>query len=628
MGALVLLLLSLRSHAGNYDVAGIPQAMRANAHAVIRTSETDILISSANHVRVRKHLVITVQDEEGKGLAAITEFTSRYSKLNAVEGTLYDAAGEKISEMSRKDMRRFSIHPELIFYSDLVGYEHRFNRSDYPYTVEYEIEEQHSQSFNLPRWDPKPSAHCAVEHARLTVTASSAEQLHYKTFKLPEPGKAGPPYSISWELRQLPATAEEEHTDPSEYTRPVVLLTLSPFRLDDYQGESSSWGTFGRFMYELNKGREALGKKDEEKVLQLVKDKVTAREKTETLYHYLQSNCRYVSLEYGIGGWQTLEASFVAGNGIGDCKALTNYMMAMLAVAGVRSYPVLIQAGKVAGMMMDERFPINQFNHVILCVPLEKDSLWLECTSNITPPGYLGSFTDDRDALMITPEGGVKVRTPAYSDAQNFWHRHARSSFDPGTGLLTVAAEEQASGMFREPLLYAVKDKTEQEKSEYLNSLLAIPSYNVTRYRYYDSSKRKVPVLYEHLEYTSASLVRSQGARLFVVMDLLPVSGAKVAEEPKRVHAFFIPRAFAIRDTFSLEIPAGFIVENVPADTVLSYPFGDYALSWKNADGLLTAVRSFRLRKGRFPAEQYQAYAALRNLASRNKKMAVVLKRE
>ncbi len=75
-------------------------------------------------------------------------------------------------------------------------------------------------------------------------------------------------------------------------------------------------------------------------------------------------------MQLGIGGYKPIAAEKVFSVNYGDCKALSNYMKAMLEVAGIKSNLVVIGNGMPS---LNRNFAsVNQANHMILCVPLEK----------------------------------------------------------------------------------------------------------------------------------------------------------------------------------------------------------------------------------------------------------------
>ena len=112
---------------------------------------------------------------------------------------------------------------------------------------------------------------------------------------------------------------------------------------------------------------------------------------------------------------------------------------------------------------VDPAFPANNFNHVILCVPGQKDSIWLECTSNTASFAELGTFTENRNALLITENGGVLVPTPKSRSAANTASTKT---------VITIAGDFSAesetrietTGSFRENIDDVLKEKKDRQK--------------------------------------------------------------------------------------------------------------------------------------------------------------------
>ena len=194
--------------------------------------------------------------------------------------------------------------------------------------------------------------------------------------------------------------------------------------LDGYHGKMYTWQDFSDWILQLNKGRDILSEASAAKVREMVKDLPDDRSKVKRLYAYLQERTRYFNVALGIGGLQPMDANIVDEAGYGDCKGLSNYMKALLKAAGIESYYTLVNSGGDFPQLIED-FPSHQFDHAILCVPMAKDTIWLECTSQTIPFGFLGDFTSDRKVLLVKEHAGELAKTPAYGIRDNFQYTKA-----------------------------------------------------------------------------------------------------------------------------------------------------------------------------------------------------------
>ena len=110
----------------------------------------------------------------------------------------------------------------------------------------------------------------------------------------------------------------------------------------------------------------------------------------------MQQNTRYISIQLGIGGWQPFDATEVAKQRIWGLQGIVKLYVQSFERSEVSArITPLIHAGENETYMTDD-FPYNQFNHVILFVPLPKDTDMVECTDQTLPAGYLSAFTADQ----------------------------------------------------------------------------------------------------------------------------------------------------------------------------------------------------------------------------------------
>ncbi|HAZ04575.1 MAG TPA: hypothetical protein DCY97_20760, partial [Marinilabiliales bacterium] len=418
---LVVLTSTSTKSQSNYNVNLIPAELKSNARAVIRKDLKKLEVFTPERAVLTVQYAITVLNKNGIDDGIFKHPYNKFMKLNVKKAIVYDFNGEKLKKIPFGDMYDFSAIDNTTTFDDnrmkVIDPEIR----DFPFTVEYEYELVFKGTLNLPSWRPYPDYEIAIEHSEMVIQAPEKPGFRYFERNIernPNISKLGTGSIRSWSAENLKAVKEEPYSGPMTDFLPTVDFSMNSFSINGMPGDASSWNSFGKWIYDLNKGRDLLSVTTAEKITKLIEGSHSNADRIKIIYNYMQNNTRYVSVQVGIGGWQAFEAETVDRLSYGDCKALSNYMQSLLKSVGIESYYTLVYAGSF-GSNIQKEFPSNQFNHVILCVPDRNDTLWLECTNQSIPFGYLGSFTDDRDVLLVKETGGEIVHTPVYTSEQN-----------------------------------------------------------------------------------------------------------------------------------------------------------------------------------------------------------------
>jgi len=366
----------------------------------------------------------------------------------------------------------------------------------------------------------------------------------------------------------------------------------------------STWQSYGKWEASLMVGRDELPESTRQKVLELTKNLKTTEEKTKVLYEYVQGKTRYVSISLGIGGLQPFPASVVDQVGYGDCKALSNYMVSLLKIAGIKAYYTTVKAGDFAFDLIED-FPSHQGNHVIVSVPNGADTLWLECTNQTVPFGYSGRFTGDRRAYMLTEDGGRWTNTPRYTEDQNIQSRTADVTVE-ATGNAKARVKTTYAGLqYENDGLDFIVDDSFDDQKKWVQKTTQIPAFDVNSFSM-RNEKKKIPAAIVKLDLTLNRYATASGKRLFITPNLMNRNSYLPEKVENRKTKVVLNLPYTDLDTIHYHLPEGIYPEFVPQPVVIQSRFGEYEVKYQLDEKGLTYIRRMRMRKGEFPAESYQ----------------------
>ncbi|MGI4864556.1 MAG: DUF3857 domain-containing transglutaminase family protein [Janthinobacterium lividum] len=611
-----------------YPADAIAPALRENAHAVVRTYDEVVTVKSTSQLIRHVHEVVTILDPAGsRGNGELVVYYDDLNRINYLRGAVYDAQGHLLHQLKASEVGDQGLGSSggsfmtdtRIRYADL-------RQPTTPYTVEFEYEVASSNTLFYPNWHPQEEENVSLENATLQVTTPLP--LRFEEQLLPAgaasaPVVAGNQTTYRWQLANRPAVEVEPLSPPLAEQLPAVHLAPATFEVQGYAGSLASWQSLGLWTYQLGKGRDQLPPALAAKMAQLLISDPDPRARARKVYEYLQSSTRYVSVQLGLGGWQTAPATAVATGGYGDCKALSNYTCALLKAAGLPAYVALVGAGSTHADVRAS-FPSSQFNHAILCMPLAAhgttpaDTVWLECTSQTDAFGYMGSFTGNRHALLLTPDGGHLVATPRYGAQANRQQRRTDLWLD-ATGSAKASVRTQRVGLAQDRYAQLLHDADPEEQKKYITNHLPVSHVTITSLRLAATlapGSPALPGVVERLGLDLPGVATVAGRRLLLEPNLLGRLAALPAQVGPRQSPLALPPASLVQDTVRLHLPAGFKVDNIPEPVQLTSAYGTYTSTCTTLpDGTLQYVRQLETRRPAgttLPAAKYSEYQDFR----------------
>ncbi len=363
----------------------------------------------------------------------------------------------------------------------------------------------------------------------------------------------------------------------------------------------------GKWMHDnLLQSRNNLSESTKKTIKDLVKDITNPKERAKIVYEYVQNKTRYISIQIGIGGWMPMYTADVDKLGYGDCKALAFYTKSLLDEAEVPSYYSIVQANGDEREDIEKDLVSIQGNHAILVLPFKDENVILECTSQKLPFSENGSFTQDRDILAITPEGGKIIHTNIKKPEENFQKSNATLSID-SQGNVTVDLNIISFGNQLDDKI-RLDGMTNLELDKFYKDHFHINNINFKKIRV--QNQKKEVKFEEQISFNATNTFKIQSdGNMVVLPNLLNNFVSIPSKENFRKLPFQIDFPFKDEDVITINLPENFIANQLPNPILLKSKFGEYSSSISKLDDhSILYKRIFTVFTGDYSKDEYEDY--------------------
>lgn len=563
--------------------------------------EQNTFISVKNKRISRLHsFEIRINNRDGEDYTEIQIPFSNLTQVSKVQAFIKDEDGNVVKKLSRKDIREHSSFPSFSFYEDQWVKEFTLRHNIYPYVIHYEFEEQENEFIHLAYWTPILDTDIPTTKSTLIVEIPKDYKINYKARNISslKVDSTDSNYTYQWEA-EYNGNIKDETFAPSIYdSLPSIVIVPENFKFE-IDGSLKSWEEFGYWQYGLIKDITDLPDYEIKRIKALTNGIQDEEQIIKTLYNYLQDETRYVNISIETGGLKPYPASYVAGKRYGDCKALSNYFRALLKVVNIDSHYAKIFAGESIEKI-DRSMPSQQSNHIITCIPLENDTLWVDCTSDNSFK-YVGTFIQGREVFVINENRSFFTKTPALSPTEVLQERNIKFEYY-SQSVTNAQFDVKYRGKQYEMLNQISNNYNENKRQKILREIIIEDSFEPTNITFQpphrDSSNITI-----HYTAQSNDIYKTYGNDIIVKPLALNIP---ITETPdKRNFPVQIDYPIFQKDIQTYSIPSDYKVQNFPENITITSKFGSYSIASSQVGDSVKITKQFMLKRGNYPINEY-----------------------
>lgn len=605
LGLIVLPQLLSAADEPKYAVGTIADSLKQGAYAVVRESSEIFTQSDINHATYKVIRAVTILNKLGDEFAHFNLYGDKFRELSDFSGIIRDASGNVIKKIKKSDLNYSSV-------SEGAGTDDGFriiyvcSLPSYPCTVEYTYQEKWKNGISsYPVFAPQDGYFKSVERSDFRIEIPQNIEMRERNNFNGNLNKntVGDKVVYSISLNNKKAVIKEPLSPSIREVLPIMMTAPAEMCYDSFCGSMKDWNSYGLWIASLLRGRDKLAPDFVTKLKDMVKGAKTDKEKIQIVYDYLQNNTRYVSIQLGIGGYQPIDALEVSRMGFGDCKGLTNLMKAMLTSIGVESNYCVIRLDEKEKDIYPDFPGFHQLNHVILMVPQQNDSIWIECTSQTYPLGYIHQGIAGHNAIVISEKGGQFVRLPAYTDKQNRKESIMEVAVaEDGNAVGKVVFVEYLDGY--ENNIYGFRANDKERILKYINGNIKLPQVKIGKFTV-SEDKTIFPFTRVDANFEAFDFANQTGARLFIPACPLMKTSFNVLTASTRNLDIVIGTGFSESDTIIINIPQSYSLESLPKDINISTKFGSIKTQVKMDGTKIVYIQDVDIISGRYNRSQY-----------------------
>jgi Domain of Unknown Function with PDB structure (DUF3857)/Transglutaminase-like superfamily len=353
---------------------------------------------------------------------------------------------------------------------------------------------------------------------------------------------------------------------------------------------------------------------------------------------FMQQQIRYVAIEIGIGGQIPHSAEDIFRNRYGDCKDKVTLMIAMLDAVGVRATWVMVDTDRG---VVDPNVPSLMGNHMIAAIEIPKGYenpalkavvtandgrryLIFDPTNEYVPIGLLPTYLQGGTGLLMDGAESQAISLPVLmptSDTVDRTADFALATDGTLTGTVTVKRFGASSDTLRR--FFAMNGADDQMKSLENGLRSDFASFTVGPVSVQNVQTLGQPLV-QHYQVTANSYAKHAGTMLLVRPRVVGSDTVDVQTGWRKYPVQFDGTS-DWRDRFSVKLPAGYKVDDLPDPINVDMGFASYHSDVKAQGDVLQYSREYIVKKLALSAADYGKLRQLEGKINADENSDVVL---